>query len=186
RAAREGRGMRAGPASTVVEDGVERSGSPASALARSLRSKRTNTLALLLTDITNPFFTTLARGVVTDLLRGDLDFEGVCFSDDLQMKAISDRYAVEQSAVLAIEAGCDGLLICTDPDAQERARLALEQRAAADADFAARLREAHERMTAMRRLAPLRPVRDPAALRALLDHAGFVDLVAEIARRAPA
>jgi LacI family transcriptional regulator len=32
-------------------------------LARSLRSKRTNTLALVLTDITNPFFTTLARGV---------------------------------------------------------------------------------------------------------------------------
>lgn len=32
-------------------------------VARSLRSKRTNTLALILTDITNPFFTTLARGV---------------------------------------------------------------------------------------------------------------------------
>jgi LacI family transcriptional regulator len=32
-------------------------------LARSLRSKRTNTLALVLTDITNPFFTTVARGV---------------------------------------------------------------------------------------------------------------------------
>jgi LacI family transcriptional regulator len=32
-------------------------------IARSLRSKRTNTLALVLTDITNPFFTALARGV---------------------------------------------------------------------------------------------------------------------------
>jgi LacI family transcriptional regulator len=32
-------------------------------LARSLRSKRTNTIALVLTDITNPFFTTVARGV---------------------------------------------------------------------------------------------------------------------------
>src|SRR5262245_44135061 len=32
-------------------------------LARSLRSKRTHTLALVLTDITNPFFTTIARGV---------------------------------------------------------------------------------------------------------------------------
>jgi LacI family transcriptional regulator len=32
-------------------------------LARSLRSKRTNTLALIISDITNPFFTTLARGV---------------------------------------------------------------------------------------------------------------------------
>ena len=32
-------------------------------IARSLRSKRTNTLALVLTDITNPFFTVIARGV---------------------------------------------------------------------------------------------------------------------------
>ncbi len=32
-------------------------------LARSLRSHRTHTLALMLSDITNPFFTTIARGV---------------------------------------------------------------------------------------------------------------------------
>jgi LacI family transcriptional regulator len=32
-------------------------------LAGGLRSKRTNTLALILPDITNPFFTTIARGV---------------------------------------------------------------------------------------------------------------------------
>jgi LacI family transcriptional regulator len=32
-------------------------------LARGLRSKRTNTLALVVTDITNPFFTLIARGV---------------------------------------------------------------------------------------------------------------------------
>ena len=32
-------------------------------LARSLRLRRTQTLALVLTDITNPFFTTVARGV---------------------------------------------------------------------------------------------------------------------------
>jgi LacI family transcriptional regulator len=32
-------------------------------VARSLRSKQTNLLALVLTDITNPFWTTVARGV---------------------------------------------------------------------------------------------------------------------------
>lgn len=32
-------------------------------LARSLRSKRTHTLALVITDVTNPFWTTVARGV---------------------------------------------------------------------------------------------------------------------------
>jgi LacI family transcriptional regulator len=32
-------------------------------LARSLRSRKTDTLALIMSDITNPFFTTIARGV---------------------------------------------------------------------------------------------------------------------------
>jgi LacI family transcriptional regulator len=46
-----------------VEQAISELGYEPNALARSLRSKRSNTLALVLTDITNPFFTTLARGV---------------------------------------------------------------------------------------------------------------------------
>lgn len=46
-----------------VEAAIAELGYVPNTLARSLRSKRTNTLALVLTDITNPFFTTLARGV---------------------------------------------------------------------------------------------------------------------------
>lgn len=46
-----------------VEMAIAALGYVPNTLARSLRSKRTKTLALLLTDITNPFFTTLARGV---------------------------------------------------------------------------------------------------------------------------
>lgn len=46
-----------------VEAAIAELGYVPNTLARSLRSKRTKTLALVLTDITNPFFTTLARGV---------------------------------------------------------------------------------------------------------------------------
>jgi LacI family transcriptional regulator len=46
-----------------VEAAVAALGYVPNSLARSLRFKRTKTLALVLTDITNPFFTTLARGV---------------------------------------------------------------------------------------------------------------------------
>jgi LacI family transcriptional regulator len=46
-----------------VEKAIVELGYVPNTLARSLRSKRTNTLALIVTDITNPFFTTLARGV---------------------------------------------------------------------------------------------------------------------------
>ena len=46
-----------------VNEAIAELGFVPNALARSLRSKRTNTLALVLTDITNPFFTVIARGV---------------------------------------------------------------------------------------------------------------------------
>ena len=46
-----------------VEATVAELGYVPNTLARSLRFRRTKTLALVLTDITNPFFTTLARGV---------------------------------------------------------------------------------------------------------------------------
>ncbi len=46
-----------------VEAAIAELGYVPNMLARSLRSKRTHTLALVLTDITNPFWTTVARGV---------------------------------------------------------------------------------------------------------------------------
>ena len=46
-----------------VEAAIVNLGYVPNRLASGLRSRRTNTLALILTDITNPFFTTIARGV---------------------------------------------------------------------------------------------------------------------------
>jgi beta-N-acetylhexosaminidase len=69
---------------------------------------------------------TLSRKIVYDILRDELKFEGVILSDDLEMKAVAAEYAVPESAVLAIEAGCDGILICSgDHDTQASALEAL-------------------------------------------------------------
>ncbi len=46
-----------------IESAIVELGFVPNRLASGLRSKRTHTLALVLTDITNPFFTTIARGV---------------------------------------------------------------------------------------------------------------------------
>lgn len=46
-----------------VEAAVDQLGYVQNSVARSLRSNRTNTIALIVSDITNPFFTSLARGV---------------------------------------------------------------------------------------------------------------------------
>ncbi len=56
---------------------------------------------------------TLSRRLVTEILRRELGFEGVILSDDLEMKAIASQYDVPAAAVMAIEAGCDGVLICS-------------------------------------------------------------------------
>ena len=53
---------------------------------------------------------TLSRAVVTDLLRGRMGWQGVVISDDMQMKAITDHYGMEQAMLLAVNAGVDILL----------------------------------------------------------------------------
>jgi beta-N-acetylhexosaminidase len=57
---------------------------------------------------------TLSPSVVAALLREELGFEGVIFSDDLEMKAIARDHPVPAAAVEAVAAGCDGFLICSD------------------------------------------------------------------------
>ncbi len=52
----------------------------------------------------------LSKKMVQGLLREQLGFGGVVFSDDMQMKAISDIYGFEQSVILAINAGVDVLV----------------------------------------------------------------------------
>jgi beta-N-acetylhexosaminidase len=69
---------------------------------------------------------TLSPHIVQALLRDELKYEGVILSDDLEMKAVSAQYPVPESAVEAIRAGCDGLLICSgDLDLQARTLEAL-------------------------------------------------------------
>ncbi len=53
---------------------------------------------------------TLSHSILTNLLRNQLHFKGVIITDDMQMKAISDNYGLEQSLVLAINAGADMLI----------------------------------------------------------------------------
>jgi beta-N-acetylhexosaminidase len=100
---------------------------------------------------------TLSRAICTDLLRGELGFEGALFSDDLEMKAI--QLDVEASAVRAVEAGCDLLLVCSDEALQDRAHAALVRRAERDGAFRARCDEAARRASALRR--PIAPQEAP-------------------------
>lgn len=59
-------------------------------------------------DPENP--ASLSPVLIQDVLRKDLGFEGVVITDALQMKAISDQYTMEETAIKAVLAGNDMLL----------------------------------------------------------------------------
>jgi beta-glucosidase-like glycosyl hydrolase len=57
---------------------------------------------------------TFSRAIVRGLLRGTLGYKGVCITDALEMKGAADGRTPHDAAVLALEAGCDLLLIARD------------------------------------------------------------------------
>lgn len=54
----------------------------------------------------------LSEQVVNDLLRNDLHFNGVVISDCLEMEALSHNIGVGGGTVMAVNAGCDIVLLC--------------------------------------------------------------------------
>src|ERR671914_4337 len=67
------------------------------------------TAHVLVTSIDDERPATLTPKIVQRLLREELGFDGVIVSDDLDMKAIADRYGPADAAVEAIAAGCDAV-----------------------------------------------------------------------------
>ncbi|MCB2193747.1 MAG: beta-N-acetylhexosaminidase [Deltaproteobacteria bacterium] len=58
----------------------------------------------------------LSSKVTQDLLRGELGYNGLIMSDDLEMGAVVGQMAPDQAAVEAYLAGSDVLLICHRPE----------------------------------------------------------------------
>jgi len=69
----------------------------------------------------------LSRRTVTELLRGELSFEGLIMTDDLDMGAILNEYGLEETIRRAIGAGNDLAMICHRVPAIEEALGYLEK-----------------------------------------------------------
>jgi beta-N-acetylhexosaminidase len=123
---------------------------------------------------------TLSRSICASLLRAEIGFEGVLFSDDLEMAAVAARYPIEESAVEAVWAGCDALLVCKSEDLQDRAHEALVKKAEQDHRFRDRCAEAAGRCLRIRRMAPPRPIADRAALAGIVGSAASRSILGEI------
>ena len=61
---------------------------------------------------------TLSPTILTNLLRDELGFDGLLITDDMEMKAIDDRYRSGEAAVMAVEAGADIVMVLWTPAKQ--------------------------------------------------------------------
>jgi beta-N-acetylhexosaminidase len=95
---------------------------------------------------------TLSPRILTDLLRGQLGFAGVIVADDLGMRAVADRYPIQELAVMSVAAGADHLLIREPIDRQRAAFEALVHAAESRAEIRARVEESAVRVARMKSL----------------------------------
>lgn len=64
---------------------------------------------------------TLSPLVMKRFLRDEIGYEGVVFTDDLEMKAIADHFGFDEAVVRAVDAGSDVITICHTLDRRYRA-----------------------------------------------------------------
>lgn len=94
---------------------------------------------------------TLSSEIVTGLLRQQLGYDGVVFSDDLEMKAVSDTYGGEDAAALCVRAGVDVLLYGHDLIKAVNAFEFLCGEAEADPAVRAQVDKSYGRITKLKR-----------------------------------
>lgn len=98
---------------------------------------------------------TLSKKIVGGLLRNHLGFDGVVFTDDMQMRAIADHYGLKRAIKLAIQAEVDVLVFANNvPNHQVvsvRETFEIIKQLVQEGEITIdRIREAYVRVTAMK------------------------------------
>ncbi len=114
-----------------------------------------------------------SRAWIEEILRGKLGFKGSVFSDDLSMEGAAFAGDYPDRAKLAIEAGCDMVLVCNKPEAVGYVLESLES---------LNWHERQHRLTAMRGQFPI----DRSELLASAEWKETADSIARITGKAVA
>ncbi|MBX2988131.1 MAG: glycoside hydrolase family 3 protein [Bdellovibrionaceae bacterium] len=83
--------------------------------------------ALMISQMSYPFLDPSGRSasfspkILKDLLRGEIGFQGLIITDDLQMKGSSLIYSAEEAAFQSLKAGADLIMISWSAQQQQRA-----------------------------------------------------------------
>ncbi|MBD5635652.1 MAG: beta-N-acetylhexosaminidase, partial [Candidatus Eremiobacteraeota bacterium] len=120
----------------------------AAAIAAGVRAVMTAHVLVRSLDARNP--ASLSARVTTGLLREELGFAGVCFTDCLQMDAIAAGRGTVSGGVAALAAGADALVISRDLAVARELRDAIVAAVRSGDVPLARLQEASHRVTQLR------------------------------------
>lgn len=99
-------------------------------------------------DGSNP--ATLSPGILQGILREEFGFNGLIVSDDLNMKAVAERYSPGDLAVRCLRAGVDLMLVCRDLERLEAARKGVMDEVERDDAFARVVEDAWWRVRGFR------------------------------------
>jgi beta-N-acetylhexosaminidase len=111
----------------------------------------------------------LSHNIVTNLLRGELGYQHLVVTDDLEMGAISKHCDIEAATVRAFLAGNDMMLICAHPEIIRRGYHSLLQVARDDKLPKDRVRNALKRIAALKSIVKPPPPFDLERFKALSD-----------------
>lgn len=123
---------------------------------------------------------TMAPDVLA-ILRDELRYDGLVFSDDLEMKAVADHVRPEDLVDGALQAGVDAMLVCRDAELREIVLRRLERQPDA------KVERSIERMIELKRryvgpFPPAEPTPEPASPRGAI----LTDLFTAVASPSPA
>ncbi|HSP81276.1 MAG TPA: glycoside hydrolase family 3 N-terminal domain-containing protein, partial [Myxococcaceae bacterium] len=104
------------------------------------------TAHVLFDEVESGIPATMSRRVVHGLLREELGFDGVVVSDDIEMKAIADHYALEEVVVQGVLAGVDLFLVCHRSEVQQQAIEALVRAVESGRVSRERIEASHRRL----------------------------------------
>lgn len=82
---------------------------------------------ILLPKIDSTYPASISKEIITDVLRGQLNYEGIIITDDMTMKAILNTFEISEAAVSAVKAGNDIVLVAHDYANVKKAKDAILQ-----------------------------------------------------------
>jgi beta-N-acetylhexosaminidase len=99
----------------------------------------------------DPFYpATMSPMIIDGILRKEMGYDGVVVTDCLEMKAVADRFEIEEMVDRSLDAGVDLFLICHTEEKWKKAMRHLYERALDDDKVRARVEESAERVLSLK------------------------------------